>query len=134
MAKKAPTIPIGTVSDYRIIDKKRGHYEHKTKPEIRINRNDIEKLRAVEIGYTSRSDMVNSRKTYQYKRWFSGSLDSTIKGKDRGGFEKLYLEARKDNFNNLTPEGPLAKLLVSRGLRDADATYNVGNTPSKKPR
>ena len=52
----------------------------------------------------------------------------------RSEFEKLYIEAKKDGFNDLSPTGALAKLLVAVGLRDADATYNVGNTPSKKPR
>lgn len=38
----------------------------------------------------------------------------------------------KDNRKDVSPQGPLAKILVAAGLRDKDAKYKVGDTPDRE--
>lgn len=139
MGKYAKAVAGSTVADYRVVDAKRGIYEYKNDSTIQISRNSIEQLRAKEIGYRSRKDMTDSRKSYQYKRWYYGSMDTSgnvTPPLDRHTFEKMFVAARgadKDNeFGDLSPNGAFAKLLVAIGMRDPEATYSVGSTPSKK--
>jgi hypothetical protein len=44
-------------------------------------------------------------------------------------FSRAFVAAYRDNFEDMTSDGPFAKLLTVMGVRDAEATYNVGDTP-----
>lgn len=125
--------PEGAVSsDYTAIGRT-GKYRNINDPDNIIPRYQYEKLKTTEAGWLSVTERNNARKSSEYKRWIRGSLDSKaplIMPRDE--FEQLYIAAKRDNdFNNTDYDGSFAKLLVSVGLRDADATYPVGQTPKK---
>lgn len=124
-------LPGATIADYKAIDKK-GHYQNVNDPSNVITRNELENVRAREIGWESKTERNKARKTSEYKRWIRGSLDSKAPLiMERNEFEKLYVAAKKDDFSEAYYDAPLAKLLVAVGLRDADATYPPGQTPKK---
>lgn len=44
----------------------------------------------------------------------------------------VFRAARAKRAGNMRPSGPLAKLLTRLGMRDPNATYNVGETPPRR--
>ncbi len=136
MRKYAQPVSGSTPNDYRVIDSKRGIYEYRLNQDIKISRHSYENLKAQSFGWNSRYERDTARHTSEYKRWLTGTMQSGQKAAvNREQFEKLYIAAKRDNdFGNKSANGTLAQLLIFVGLRDEQATYPVGQTPSKKPR
>lgn len=119
-------------SDYEKRDNK--SYYYKKDASIVISRGTYEDVRAKDTGWTGRTERDKARRTSEYKRWITGTMQSGQKPQfDRNEFEKNYLAAKKSDWSK-DANGPFAQFLVWIGMRDKDATYPVGQTPSKKRR
>lgn len=131
MPKYSKALDGSSVSDYVAIDRK-GHYQNRNDASNIITRNELENVRAKEIGWESKTERNQARQSSEYKRWIRGSLDSKAPLiMDRNQFEKMYVAAKKKDFND---SKEFRDLLVKVGLRDSGATYPVGQSPKRTNR
>jgi hypothetical protein len=124
--------PIGTsAADYEHI-KGTSYYRLKSDHAITISNGSMSNVRARDLGYDNRNERTNDRKLHSYQEHLRAAKEMGVSEK---AFEKWRNDIFKsDKVNDISPSGALARYLVDIGLRDPDATYNVGETPKKKRR
>ncbi len=115
-----------------------------------VSRRQYENERARHSGWRNWSDYQQTRKSDDYNRWVKRAIDEQgLTRRDIGPgteFSRQYLQVSAmrqlqnqsvegetdyeiaENALN-SPDGPLAQLLISAGLRPPDAEYDVGDTP-----
>lgn len=106
-----------------------------------ISRRQYDNLRYEAAGWRNRADYERRYNDPTYAYMAAQAI--TNKGLSRravdapaGEFAKLALKARAVGYGKgragRSAKGPMAKLLVYVGLRDPNATYQVGSTPPRK--
>ena len=106
-----------------------------------ISRRQYDNLRYVDSGWRNRADYERRYQDPTYAYMAAQAI--TNKGLSRravdapgGEFAKLALKARAVGYGKgragRSAKGPMAKLLVYVGLRDPNATDQVGSTPPRK--
>jgi hypothetical protein len=122
--------PSGTTpADYERI-RGTSYYRLKDDPSVVISNGSMSNVRARELGYDGRGERQSVRRLDSYTQQLKSAKEAGMNEKE---FEKQRNDIFKtDKVNDVSPTGAFAKFLVAIGLRDPDATYNVGETPKKK--
>lgn len=101
-----------------------------------MSRRQYENIRTVlNTGYPSWSAWQREREQPSYQRFLARYADATDNTRAQGRsinseFNRSYAAWRYSSPGaKKNPTGPFAKFLVLVGLRDEDATYDVGDTP-----
>lgn len=119
------------ISGYSKLPGKASRY--RTPEGTTISRRQYENLRFRKAGWRNWSDYQRTAKTRDYRRWVEAAAKehnvSARKFKNPDShFNQLYLDARNADWDH-TADGSFADLLTYLGLRQPDASYDVGDTP-----
>lgn len=102
-------------------------YRSKENPDLVISRGELERVRAIELGYESRSDRQKETQSDEFKRWLQ---EAKATGMDRAQLELYYTASRNSNWDTAY-DGPFAEMLEALGMRTPFADYNVGESPKR---
>ena len=134
----------GTAGRYRPPQALRAKFKREGKLRAgTVSRRTYENERVQKVGWRNWSDYQRARKSDDYNRLVNRAI--VERGETRrdigpeSEFSQLYLEMEADQEvrqgdRDLSPEGPLAQMLIYVGLRDPEATYDVGDTPGETGR
>jgi len=109
-------------------DKARGYRDTETGAIVSRHTAEI-RPRLTQLGYTNAHQRADIRKQFAYANDGKGLREKQ---------EKLWNAARSEGFSkatknkagvNVGPQSKIAQFLVSIGIRDAGADYDVGETP-----
>lgn len=104
-----------------------------------VSRRTYENERVQKAGWRNWSDYQRARKSDDYNRLVNRAIvEQGLTRRDIGPeseFSQLYLEMEAEKEisgeRDLSPEGPLARMLVYVGLRDPEWEWDVGDTPGE---